>query len=124
MSPLKARDEVDRLLGQHNEEAFRIAMAWAKRGAAWAEHCVGSMYQTGLGVEQDLGKAIEYFERALSHGSRAAWHSLGVLYEVGGPDLQPNPELAASCYARATALGYYPGQTYETGREGTEGSES
>lgn len=89
--------------------AFHISLPWATEGHGWAEGCVGSLYQCGLGVPCDLKKAVEYLERAGAHGFPGAWHNLGVIYEVGSDDVPRDLELAYGYYRRAHAAGYYPG---------------
>jgi len=93
-------------------EAFEIAKPWVDEGHDWAESCIGSLYQCGLGVKQDLEEAVRLFRRAADHGSAGAWYSLGVIYDVGGVNMPPNPELAGAFYQKARELGYFPGQPY------------
>jgi TPR repeat protein len=38
---------------------------------------------TGEGVEKDIGKAIEWFEKAAEYGLQGAMYALGMLYEDG-----------------------------------------
>ncbi|MBN8733171.1 MAG: sel1 repeat family protein [Acidobacteria bacterium] len=94
------------------DEVYRLALPHAEQGKDWAEHCIGTLYLCGFGVEQDLRKAVEYCERAVAHGSDGALQSLGVIYEVGGESVPRNIELAHEYYARCKASGYIFGAPY------------
>lgn len=93
-------------------EVSRLALPHAEAGKDWAEHCLGTLYQCGFGVEQDLPKAVEYCERAVAHGLDGALHTLGVIYEVGGEGVPRNLELAHEYYARCKASGVIVGGSY------------
>ena len=97
---------------QRYSEAFQIALPWADLGFGWAELCVGSCYQTGLGVEQDSSKAIQYFLRAGAKGVGGAWYGLGVIYSVGDGAIAPDEALAELYYGRARDCGYYLGKRF------------
>jgi TPR repeat protein len=92
--------------------AFEIAKPYAEQGHAWAQTCIGSLYQCGLGVNMDLHEAERYFREAAEQGYAGAWYSLGVLYEVGGEDFPDDLEKAKQYYQKASNLGYFPGQPY------------
>jgi uncharacterized protein len=102
----------DALQRQAFEEVLRLATPWAQLGHGWAEACIGSLYQCGLGVPRSRESAIHYFERAAAHGFAGAWYALGVIYEVGDQDVPSHPQRAADCYRRAHELGYFPGKPF------------
>jgi hypothetical protein len=64
------------------------------------------MYQTGFGVTQDRGKAVDFYKRAGEHGFPGAWFALGGMYQA------EDPELSAQYYRKAQDLGYVPGQPF------------
>lgn len=105
----------DALQRQSFEEALALAAPWAQMGHGWAEACVGSLYQCGLGVAMNRATAIRYFERAAVHGFPGAWHSLGVIYEAGDQDVPPDTGRADECYKKARECGYVPGEPFHIG---------
>jgi TPR repeat protein len=58
------------LLDKTNPEAsFKLRLEAAEAGCAWGMEFVGHHYETGTVVETDLGKAREYYHRAIVSGS-------------------------------------------------------
>lgn len=51
------------------EAAFRLYLEAAEAGSAWAIEMVGWHHETGTVVEADIGRALEYYHRAISAGS-------------------------------------------------------
>jgi len=108
---------VDKALSEGSfAEAMRLALPWADRGFGWAELCVGSLYQCGLGVPRDEVVAVEFLRRAAGRGYGGAWHALGVIYETGGGGVEQDPGRAQVCYRKAAELGYFPGKRVELDR--------
>lgn len=97
--------------------AFEIARPYAELGCPWAQACLGSLYQCGLGVTKDLRKAEGYFRAAAEQGFAGAWYSLGVVYECGGDDFPADPQRAKQCYEQASSMGYVLGQLYTPPRQ-------
>ncbi|CAF1228928.1 unnamed protein product [Adineta steineri] len=52
-------------------------------GVAEAEHSLGLHYETGVGVEMNYKKAVEWYQRASDHGSATAANNLGLMYGAG-----------------------------------------
>jgi hypothetical protein len=70
-------------VGQDHVEAARWYLKAAEQGHAEAQHNLGTMYQSGLGVGQDHAKAVQWYQRAAEQGYAAAQHNLGVMYLAG-----------------------------------------
>ena len=51
------------------EAAFQLYLKAADNGSLWCMWAVGTRYWTGTGVVADLGKADEYYRRAVAGGS-------------------------------------------------------
>jgi TPR repeat protein len=67
---------------------YAQALKWfrkaAESGNADAEFNIGSMYQQGMGVPENMPEAIEWYKRANTHGqvqARTALRILGVTPE-------------------------------------------
>jgi hypothetical protein len=64
-------------------------IAWytkaAEKGNPGAQYGLGAAYATGIGVEQDLKKAIEFFRKAAEAGHAQAQNDLGMLLLNGDP---------------------------------------
>lgn len=86
------------------EDARRIWEALAERGSAEALFNLGILYEDGLGVGADAGRATQLYEQAANAGSRAAAYRLGILYESGGR-VPADPEKATRWLGRAAAQG-------------------
>lgn len=74
----------------YDEEQYEKALGYFQRAAveknqfqAEAEEQIGRMYQFGEGVEQDFGKAAEWYQKAADNGNAAAMRSLGAMYTRG-----------------------------------------
>lgn len=63
--------------------ALRIWMDTAQTGDAEAMTNVGEIYERGMGVEPDYGKAAEWYQKAADKGYSRAIFNLGTLYEQG-----------------------------------------
>lgn len=64
-------------------ERFNDQEKKAKNGDANAMYEVGRMYERGRGTEQDLPKAVAWYEKAINSGQNDARAHLGVLYYEG-----------------------------------------
>lgn len=67
---------------------------------------LGVIYELGLGVEKDNLKAVGLYEIAARRGYRKALWQLGLLYESGGGELEPNKERALEMFSKAAAGGH------------------
>ena len=61
---------------------------------------LGSMYQTGRGVEQDGWQAMRWYRKAAEGGDTTAMRNLGELYERG-PDIEIDYRQSLSWYTKA-----------------------
>ena len=101
------------------QEAFELLTQPAVNGNALAQTDLGWMYDNGLGVAQDYGKARTWFEMAAKQGNPSAEFNLGVMYAKGhGVDVDLS--LAAKWYKMAADHGdtdaqFSLGKLYETG---------
>ena len=73
-------------------EAFSYLYSEYKDGSAYSAGKIGWAYQKGLGVEPDLGKAIELYEFAASRGMTYWQYLLAHAYEQGYLGFEVNPE--------------------------------
>ena len=55
-----------------NKAVFQQTLAYARQGNAVAQSNLGSMYESGYGVEQDIQKAIEWYTKAAGQGGEYA----------------------------------------------------
>lgn len=63
------------------------------------------MYYCGQGVEQDYGKAVEWYRKAAEQGAASAQYNLGVCYEYGN-GVEQNYGIAAKWYRKAAEQGH------------------
>ncbi|RMD94091.1 MAG: sel1 repeat family protein [Alphaproteobacteria bacterium] len=91
--------------------AAEIAAPLAAAGDVVAMNLMAVLYQKGLAVEPDLGRALALYEAACEGGFARACHNLGVLREYGEEGLAPDFAAAAAAYEKGIALGYAPSMT-------------
>jgi hypothetical protein len=86
--------------------AAKILEPLAESGNAQASFLVGNIYFFAVGdIEQDLAKAVRFYQAAASAGNRIAMFRLGYLYATG-QGVAANVETAAQWYGRAGRAGY------------------
>ena len=83
-------------------QAFRFLSSAAERGASRAIALLADMYAQGLGVPQDIGKAISLYEKAAARGEFFAQIALGRIYSKG-IGVAPNQDAALKWYATAVS---------------------
>lgn len=75
--------------GLELEKDEEMALYWFDKAAsqnhANAENYLGTIYKTGWGVAQDIGKAQTYFKRAMEHGNEDARSNYTELLAHGLP---------------------------------------
>lgn len=49
-----------------------------------AEYCIAVMYENGIGKQEDISTAIEWYTKAANHGDVDAMAQLGVMYVMSG----------------------------------------
>jgi len=88
---------------------YKLAMTRLKPIAAdgnrRAQSYVGSMYETGRGVERDYGEAMRWFLKAAEQGDDYSQSHIGYFYEQG-LGVARDARLAAEWYAKAADQGY------------------
>ena len=73
------------------KEEFAEAVKWfrraAKQGDSLAQHNLGTMYLSGVGVPKDAVEAVKWFRRAAEQGYAGAQRALGMMYlsDIGVP---------------------------------------
>jgi TPR repeat protein len=89
-------------------QSYKLAMTrlkpFAENGNARAQSYVGSMYESGRGVERDYAEAIRWFLMAGEQGDAYSQSHLGYLYE-NGLGAARDEKLAAEWYAKAADQG-------------------
>lgn len=94
----------------------------AKSGNAEAQNNLGDAYYYGNDVDQDFGKALEWFKKSAAKGNADALFSVGYMYDYGEGTEEDNPT-ALKWYTQAAQKGqlyaqYYLGFLYLYGDEG------
>ncbi|QOZ25742.1 DUF3857 domain-containing protein [Bradyrhizobium sp. CCBAU 51753] len=83
---------------------YKLAMTrfkpLAEGGDAKAQSYVGHMYESGRGVERNLGEALRWFLMAAEQDDSYSQSQVGVLYE-SGQGIAHDEKLAAEWYAKA-----------------------
>ncbi len=70
-----------------------------------AEARIGDLYWAGLGVEQDVTKAAEWYRKSAAHGYATAMLSLGDIYCDGEGNFEQDLAKARDWYEKAKAAG-------------------
>lgn len=71
---------------------------------AKAMNNIGAMYQYGDGVEQDYGKALEWYEKACNFGNASAMHNIARMH-YSGEGVEQDYAKALEWYEKAADLG-------------------
>lgn len=89
------------------ELTFRLALAGADEGDAEGQYLVGHLYNMGVGTQEDLDKAIQYYKMAAEQGLAKAFDALGFVYINEMDDgHSENTFIGVSYYMRAVEMGY------------------
>ena len=73
------------------EISYKLWKQAAYSGNIAAQNYLGIHYYLGLGVRQDIGKALEWYQKAAEAGHHEAQNNLGMLYisdKLGNPDFE------------------------------------
>jgi len=81
-------------------ECYKGVCRVADRGHSGAQHIVGMLYEKGIGVEKNVDKAVEYYEKAAKQGFAGAQARLGVMYRLGD-GVAKDPKLAEKWLKKA-----------------------
>ena len=91
------------------QRAVELFQAAAAQGYAQAQLQLGSCYENGQGVEQNMQQAFELHQSAAAQGYAPAQYNLAACYE-GGEGVQKNMQRAVELYQLAADQGYAPAQ--------------
>ena len=85
---------------------------------------LGRMYHHGQGIEKNIEKAIEFYEKSNFHGNCVAINNLALIYHKG-EQVEKNVPKAVELYEKAVGLGnsvsmYNLALIYRNGAEGVE----
>jgi TPR repeat protein len=86
-------------------EAFQSWRAAAMSGDGRAALYLGALYDTGIGVEQDYVRALDWYRRAAEGGDATAMFNVAVMYD-SGRGVPADQAAAAQWYGRAAAKRY------------------
>ncbi|MEO1142279.1 MAG: tetratricopeptide repeat protein [Pseudomonadota bacterium] len=85
--------------------AFNLALPRAQEGDAAAQTLIAELYEQGLGIKRDTGKAAEWYEIAANSGNREAKFALAVKL-LAGKDLTPDKERGFDLMKQAAEAGH------------------
>ena len=122
----KARDLYN---AKEYKSALKIWKENVDQGHPKSNHSIGWLYRKGYGVERDLNKAIQYYEKALSLGYANSGYALGYIYENGEADIKKDNKKMINYYLKAAELGnawgnLRIGEFYRDGNKGLEQNDS
>jgi TPR repeat protein len=82
-------------------DAARLLTRAAEDGAPEAQYELGKLYESGLGVDQDVARALDLYRLSASQNFADALNDLGFLYYQGGLGVVRDPTLALAFFERA-----------------------
>lgn len=85
-------------------EAVKFLTRASDRGSAEAQFELAQLYEVGLGVEQDLKKALELYFQSAEQEYPDALNDLGFIYYQGGLDVTRDPKRGLEYFQRAADL--------------------
>lgn len=90
-------------IGQY-KETIRLVQPLAGEGVPRAQVILGRCYENGLGVQQDMGVAAQWFQLAAEQNDPEAQVLLAYCYEVGA-GVPKNPQQVMNLMTRAAESG-------------------
>ena len=108
---LASPSRADTAAGLSQFQAGRFAEAvqsWheaAQAGDGRAALYLGALNDTGVGLAQDYGQALDWYKQAAAAGNVVGMFDTAVMYDAGR-GVAADPGMAAQWYARAAARGY------------------
>jgi uncharacterized protein len=84
---------------------LRVVRPLADQGNAKAQALLGTMYENGEGLAQDLTEAVKWLRKAAEGGEVTAQDYLGIFYATGDSGLQQDYSQAAKWYRKAADQG-------------------
>jgi len=99
------------------EERARIASGYfiksAEKGHAEAQCFAGLCFRSGTGVDKDLKKSVEWFEKSAAQNCTQAMNNLGQMYERGEIDVEIDGSDDCGGYEDGEDGGYEDGEDGE-----------
>jgi len=92
-------------LGEY-DRALQIFQPIAAKENAEAQCIIGNIYHLGLGVKQDLNKAVYWYQKSSDRGCGVASNNLATILTVGGNGMKKNLFLAQKLYQKALQQGF------------------
>jgi TPR repeat protein len=86
--------------------AFHILESIAKSGDAEAQCIVANMYHLGLGLEQNISQAVEWYRKSAEQGYGVASNNLAGIYQIGVHGDDPDSTAAEYWYKKAREQGF------------------
>ena len=86
------------------QEAAGLLTRAADAGSPEAQFELAQLYEIGLGVEQDIPRALELYRASAEAGFADAINDLGFLYHQGGLGILRDPAAALGYFERAAEL--------------------
>lgn len=96
------------------DELFAMVAGEAEKGSPQAMLNMGVLYERGIGVPLNFGKALEWYKKAAAGNVPEAAYNVGVCYEIG-MGTAPDPVVAMSYFERASGQGL-PQAAYKLAR--------
>jgi TPR repeat protein/transglutaminase-like putative cysteine protease len=96
---------VNAFLGKSYKLAMTRLRPFAENGNARAQGYLGTMFETGRGVERDYREAVRWFLMAAEQGEAYSQAHLGYLYDAG-LGVERDSKLAAEWYTKAADQGF------------------
>jgi TPR repeat protein len=87
------------------QQSLSDGLETAAGSRATAQYELASLYRQGLGVEKDVSKAAQWYQKAANQGLAAAQNNLGVLYQNGN-GVEKDLTKAAELYRKAADQGF------------------
>ena len=87
------------------QQSLSDGLETAAGSRATAQYELASLYRQGLGVEKDVSKAAQWYQKAANQGLAAAQNYLGVLYQNGN-GVEKDLTKAAELYRKAADQGF------------------
>jgi transglutaminase-like putative cysteine protease len=96
---------VNAFLAKRYKLALSRLTPFAESGSAQAQSYVGTMYESGLGVDRDYREAVRWFLMAAEQGDAYSQAHVGYLYEQG-LGVARDEKLGAQWYTKAADQGF------------------
>ncbi len=94
---------------------FNAMVALANKGDAEAQYHVGMMYNNGIGTQQDLGQALEWFRKSAASNDALGAYKLGCYYDGQGAGIVASDADEALKHKLVAAKAGYALAQYDVG---------